>query len=207
VTELLKAAANNRTTVSSNLQPLSVEFTVFPRANAPLVDPVWVGFRKRFEGAAVAAGFQKRLAQGMTAAFGEMADNVIQHSEDVVSGIAGYRWTREEFEYVVADSGIGVLASLRTCPDYSDIADDGRALSTALTPGESRHGKGSGHGTGFKQVFTSLMNHFGKLRFRSGDFSASLDGQSPGLETAQLAQCPPYYQGFLVSVLCRTACL
>lgn len=30
-----------------------------------------------------------------------------------------------------------------------------------------------------------------------------LDGQSPDLASAQVRQCPPFFQGFLVSVVCR----
>jgi hypothetical protein len=74
-------------------------------------------FLRRLQDAAVQAGFTPQVAKGLTGAFLEMTDNVLIHSQNAGSGIAGYRWSRDCFEYVVADAGIGVLASLRTCSD------------------------------------------------------------------------------------------
>jgi hypothetical protein len=38
----------------------------------------------------------------------------------------------DAFEFAVADSGIGVRESLRSCADYADLADDGRRCDSRL---------------------------------------------------------------------------
>jgi hypothetical protein len=187
----------------SSLQAKAVEFAGIPPGANPFHSPQWVAFCMRFQAAGECAGFAKKIAQAMTAAFGEMNDNVVRHSQSTHTGLAGYRWAPGEFEYVVADAGIGVLASLRSCSNYAHIIDDEGALNTALKPGESRFGKDPGHGTGFNYVFKSLMNLSGYLRFRTGTHSVIMDGQSPDLALARSAQCPPYFKGFLVSIFCQ----
>lgn len=183
------------------LQACPVEFCRVPDGTQ---GPGWIAFCKRLQNAAERAGYSPRIAAGLTAAFGEMVDNVLCHSQRPRSGIVAYRWTDGRFEYVVADTGVGVLDSLRTNPGYSHLVDDGLALQTALTEGESRFGRGSGRGLGFRQVFLSLANLFGSLRFRSGDHTLVIDGTGPTLTTARLAQ-NVHYQGFLVSVSCATS--
>jgi len=201
--EAMIAAYRNNRMAQTSLTPRHVEFSLMPSDGDTFKNPRWVAYQKRFEGACHLAGFAKPLARAITSAFGEMADNVVTHSERLATGLTGYRWSQREFEYVVADAGIGVLASLCSCPDYSHVRDHARALFTALQPNESRFGRGTGHGTGFNYVFTSLMNLHGSLRFRSGDQVVSFDGRDPEVASVQMRQCPPSYQGFFVSVECR----
>jgi hypothetical protein len=103
---------------------------------------------------------------------------------------------------VVADAGIGVLASLQTCPDYQHLAGHGEALNTALSSGETRHGRGSGHGAGFDTVFRGMASLQGSLRFRSGDHTLELNGVSPKLISPKLRQ-RQFFEGFAVSISCR----
>jgi hypothetical protein len=106
------------------------------------------------------------------------------------------------FEFIIADQGLGVLASLTTNPEYARLADHGQALQVALSSGESRHGHLTGRGTGFDTVFRSLAQLTGSLRFRSGDHSLEIDGSSPTLIGARIRQRASY-RGLLVSIVCR----
>jgi hypothetical protein len=72
-------------------------------------------------------------------------------------------------------------------------------MEAALTEGTSRFGSESGHGYGFRPLFVGLANLKGSLRFRSGDHALLMDGTSPSLTTAQLAQKPPI-DGFFASI-------
>lgn len=201
--QALTSASGDFQQWDTSLQPKAVEFSPVVRNGLGYGTPLWIAFQKRFERACIAAGFSTPIARAMACALGEMTDNVTKHSENVTSGMVGYRWTEGQIEYVVSDAGIGVLRSLRSCPDYAGLRDHAQALATALQPNESRLGRGSGHGTGFNYVFTSLLNLHGSLRFRSGDQAMILEGDDPELASAQLRQCPPFFQGFLLAVTCR----
>lgn len=184
------------------LDSKDAEFSWCPTNQEVLEDPRWIAFCKRFDKSAQRAGFSRAVSAGMTGAFGEMVDNVLAHSEKPDRAIVGYASAQNWFEYVVADAGIGVLESLRQNPDYGYLGDAGTALRTALTDGESRFGQGRGRGLGFRQVFVSLANLRGSLRFRSGDHGIEIDGTNPCLSKSRVLQ-RSYYQGLMVSVLCR----
>jgi len=145
----------------------------------------------------------KQTAQGLVGALCEIEENVHLHSQRAHDGLVGYRATQEEFEFVVADNGIGVLQSLRQSPRYGNLRDSGTAIKLALTDGESRlsHQK-SGHGYGFHGLFVGLANLNGELRFRSDDHSLTIDGTSPSLMAARLSQTVRL-QGFVASIVCR----
>jgi hypothetical protein len=130
-----------------------------------------------------------------------MVSNIFEHSRNPESGIAGYRWRGGEFEYVVADNGEGVLRSLQRHPDYASIEDAGLALQLALTDGESRFGRRSGRGYGFRQVFISLIDVGATLRFRSGDSRLEVAGVSPTLRTGRIARSCTF-RGLLICMRC-----
>jgi hypothetical protein len=115
------------------------------------------------------------------------------------NGIIGSMERR--FEFVVSDGGRGVLASLRSCPDYADLVDHGEALRLTLQDGVSRYGKGTSHGKGFRPLFKGLANLNGELRFRSGDQALTIDGVNAGSIPAQTWEKVPT-SGFAASVLC-----
>jgi hypothetical protein len=193
----------DRMEVSTSLHARGAEFHWIPPHADPFSAPAWVSFMRRLQNAAERAGFPRRVAAGLAGAFGEMADNAFLHSLSPLTALAGYLWTEGYFEYVVADSGQGVLASLRSCPDYAHLEDCGQALQVALTEGESRLGRSARRGQGFRQVFLSLSNLNGHLRFRSGDHALTIDGTSPALSRAHLNQLGLDFTGFLVSVVCH----
>jgi hypothetical protein len=165
-------------------------------------ETAWVGFGLAAQKAAVAAGFHRRIAAQFAAALGEMVSNIHEHSGKPASGIAAFRAARGKFEFAVADHGMGILDSLRSCPDYAHLADHGEALRLALTDGVSRFGPQAGRGGGFRPIFVGLANLSGALRFRSGDHALVIDGRKIGAVAAKTAQ-KARMEGFLASVECR----
>lgn len=137
----------------------------------------------------------------MAAAIQELEGNIQEHSNAPATGIIAFRATAGVFEFVVADRGIGLLASLRQNTAFSLLADHGKALELALTDGTSRYTE-AGRGHGFRPIFVGLTNLRGRLRFRSGDHALSMDGTGPTLASAQVSQ-KPSFQGFFASVSCR----
>ena len=169
----------------------------------PKDDTMWTGFCLSAQQAATRAGFPKRIAAQLVAAIGELHSNIYEHSEAPGTGLVAYRARPCQFEFTVSDSGIGVLKSLRTGPDYAALRDYGEALRLTLASGISRFGSNSHRGHGFRPLFVGLANLNGALRFRSGDHALLIDGRNPSLTTARPAQKPDL-QGFCVSVICVT---
>lgn len=152
--------------------------------------------------AAEAAGLDKRTAQCLAAALRELESNIHEHSGRAASGILAFQSQPTLFEFVAADGGVGVLATLREAEEFGDLADHGLAMHAALQENVSRHGRGSGHGLGFRDLFLGLAHLNADLRFRSGDHALLISGPQPELKTARLAQKTPF-QGFLAAVRCR----
>ena len=91
------------------------------------------------------------------------------------------------------------MESLQRSATYASLEDHGKALEEALKDGTSRFGNDGGHGYGFRPIFIGLTNLKGSLRFRSGDHALLMDGTSPNLTTAKLAQ-KPNIDGFFASI-------
>ena len=164
----------------------------------------WDQWMKHVENAAVSAGHARRLVQGLIGAFGELHDNVYKHSERIDTGLAAFDVTADAFEFVVADSGIGVLASLRQNPEFAHLSDSGAALRAAASDGASRLGKNSGHGYGIGQLFRALARDAGELRFRSGDWAMTIRGDRPSLSgQVELAQ-KAWLNGLAVTIRCAS---
>jgi hypothetical protein len=176
----------------------SVEFFRSPQTDDQFDSRSWQAFRMRMQDAAKKAGLSLKFAQGLVATLDDMANNAADHCENPRTAIVGYKWTAGSFEYIVADAGIGVLKSLHTCSEYSFVSDSGEALEIAIQSGESRYGKGSGHGLGFDHLVLNIANRNSRLRFRSGDYSLTLDGLTQPTEKI-IRPCSDL-QGFLISV-------
>jgi hypothetical protein len=194
-------AARTRAVNDTSVKARPVEFFRAPQSLEGVQDPNWTAFCMRLIDAGVNAGLPKKFSWGLAGTFEEMTGNLWEHSERSASGVVGYIWRPGEFEYVVADAGIGVLNSLRQHPDYSGMADAGEALETAVCDGESRHGRRQLRGTGFHDLLCNIARRNSYLRFRSGDHSYALDG-TKSLPVKQLQHCA-HFQGFLISVVCR----
>jgi hypothetical protein len=138
----------------------------------------------------------------LAAAMEELENNIHEHSNAAETGLLAFRASSCVFEFVATDMGIGILQSLRKCSSHTELTDHGKALEAALTDGTSRHGTNSQRGHGFRPIFLGLVNLRGYLRFRSGDHALTMNGSSPTLATAQLAQ-KPIIDGFFASVRCQ----
>jgi anti-sigma regulatory factor (Ser/Thr protein kinase) len=146
------------------------------------------------------AGLPGKTPGQLAGAMEELENNIHEHSGAAETGLLAFRAAKGVFEFVAADRGIGVTKSLRSCSAYADLSDHGDALSAALTDGTSRFGDTEpSRGHGFRPIFIGLMNLNGSLRFRSGDHALTMDGTSPTLATAHIAQ-KPEIDGFLASV-------
>ena len=177
---------------------------VFPLAlNGDDADPApWEQWLSHAENAAVRCGIAPGLAARLIGALGELQENAHQHSADFESGLVAYAAPRGSFEFVVADAGQGVLASLRQNPTFAHLDDSGEALRIAASDGASRHGDQDGRGYGIGQLFRALAHDAGDLRFRSGTHVLRLWGDAPSLTgqfeiTKKARTC-----GLIVSVRC-----
>lgn len=150
--------------------------------------------------AALKANMPSATAAQIGAAFGELIGNIIDHSAAIPSGIGVFRAKSNVFEIVVSDRGIGPLASLTSCAEYTSISDHSEALQAIIENGVSRYGAGTGHGNGFRPIFEKLAGMSGQLRFRSGDAALSLDGRFGDKVKLQVSQ-KPLIAGFCASVL------
>ncbi len=162
----------------------------------------YVQFGYAAQEAAKLAGITPKASQALVGAIGELKDNVYFHSHCPETGLLGFLGANGDFEFSVADSGIGVLESLREHTDYRGLSNSGEAINVALTDGESRYGRSTGHGQGFRDLFRGLTKLEGELRFRSDDYCLSIGGTSPTLNRAKLRQSARV-RGFLASVTCR----
>lgn len=184
-------------TVNHSLQAATADAIAIPAALGR--DTAWTAFLKRAEMTARAVGFADSVAAGLAGAIHELADNVIQHSETPDSGLAAFARSASAFEYVVADAGIGMLASLQRAPEFRSLRDDLEALPLAVTPGVSRHGRGVGYGYGYRAVFLPLRAAHGAVRLRSGQAVLEIAGVGPRPDHGRCSQ-RPYHQGVVVSV-------
>ncbi|MGH6985547.1 MAG: hypothetical protein ACRED9_01745 [Caulobacteraceae bacterium] len=162
----------------------------------------WTAFAMDAKRAAVSAGLNKDWAAQMVGALGEFHSNIYEHSEAEETGLIAFRSAPSLFEFVAADRGVGLLATLREAPEYGDLMDHGEALRLALTDGASRYGFDQGRGYGFRPLFTGLANRQASLRFRTGNASLAVDGTGPSLLRAQAGR-KPHLPGVFISVACR----
>lgn len=182
------------------LQGESLGFVTARRASHKDGDAYWTAFQFAMHKALLAAGFQSLFARGLVGAMDEMQNNIRDHSNAVDSGLIAYRVTADRVEWVVADRGIGVLASLKSGA-FPSLSDSGEALKLALTDGRSRFGTQTGRGYGFRELFKALSARNGSLRFRSDDQALTMAGVSPSLNRARLQQ-RAQVTGFAVTVIC-----
>lgn len=162
----------------------------------------WTAFCLKGQEAAESSALSKSVSQGLIGALREIEDNVHLHSGRAHDGIVGFRATPDEFEFVVSDSGVGILNSLRRSSDYKGLRDAGTAIRLALTDGQSRlRQQDPNRGSGFRSLFVGLANLDAELRFRSDDHAVTIDGTTPSLVSARLSQ-KVALRGFVASIVC-----
>lgn len=172
IVKVLDSATNGAP--NHSLQPLTVDAMNIPVALGG--NTAWIAFLKRAEATARESGFADSVSSGLAGAIAELADNVVQHSQNPRTGLVAFYGCGGEFEYVVADSGIGILASLRSAPEFRSLRDDVEALPLAITSGVSRRGRESGFGYGYRAVFLPLRAVNGTVRLRSGKAVLQING-------------------------------
>lgn len=182
---------------SLSLQPTDADAVRIPVGLG--AHAAWTAFVKRAEVSARSLGFDSLVAAGFAGAIGELADNVVRHSESIEPGIAAFSSHSGRFEYVVADAGVGMLASLRRAPEFRSLQDDLEALPLAITPGVSSRGRNSGYGYGYRAVFGPIRVASGTVRLRSGRAVLQVSGYGPSPDNARCAQ-RPHQQGVVVAV-------
>jgi hypothetical protein len=157
---------------------------------------------ERFARSLQDSGFGGRLAPALAAAFGEMVDNAVDHGgvQSAVVGVAGFQVADKWFSYGVADTGQGVLESLKQNPNWSALRNSSEALEWAVRRGASRR-RGGMEGTGFSQVLKSIASLSGHLRFRSGDGVLTLDDANGELRAARSFVGP--MRGLQLCVTCN----
>lgn len=190
------------TTNDLTINAKKIEYFRCPQNDQEETSNQWHTFLKRFENAAISAGLNKRFSAAITGTFGEMVGNVREHSQKTQSGIVAYRWNDQEFEYVVSDSGIGVLESLRTNSIYDYILDYEQALETAIKDNESCKGRDTGRGVGFHSLINNIARENSTIRFRSGDKALKIYEHNSEVKN-EITTCS-YFQGFLISTLCKS---
>lgn len=184
----------------NRLVELGIGTGLLQLATTPLDDTERTLLSIRAKSAAVTAGFPARNASQLTGAMLEMLDNVVEHSGAAHTGLLAYQAGPQKFTFVVADSGMGALASLIVNPRFASLASDRDALPLVLQDGCTRHIE-PGRGKGFNDLFRGLANHNGSLRFRSGAAAVLIDGRSPGPLHPKV-KAKVALDGFLASVSC-----
>lgn len=167
-------------------------------------EAVEIDFYIRARRAAEFAGFKKTEAAQFVAAIVELYSNVVEHSKAVASAYVAFAAYDNCFEFVVTDSGVGVLQSLTSSSKFSHLSDSGSALELALTEGISRHDGDADRGRGFRPIFLGLANVSESLRFRSGDHAREMRRLTDGSILAVTSQ-KPELSGFFCSVRCISA--
>jgi hypothetical protein len=161
----------------------------------------WTDLILRAKRAVAQAGFTHDLGSKLTAAIGEIYGNVIDHSQKISSAYVAYSADHGRFEFVIADSGIGILKSLQSNVSYASLSDSGSALELALGEGISRYSD-PGHGFGFRPLFVGLANISRIIRFRSGDHGRILSRLEDGAIQARTTQLAKI-DGLFCTVSCH----
>lgn len=179
---------------------------VFPLGKENPVNVVrgsWDQWTVHAENTAKAHGLNAQLVASLMGAMVEIQDNVYEHSDAPETGLVAFAITSASFEFVVADSGVGVLRTLRQNSQFSGIQDSGAALQEVIKDGVSRFPSESGRGHGFNQLFRALVGCNAEIRFRSGDHALTMRPTSDALHgKSTLAQLAPL-NGLTVSVFYR----
>lgn len=200
IESLLQSGQELRPTHIPTIDSRSVEFTALT-AKTDIETQSWQLFEARFNRSAQQSGFSHSIADLLQAALYEMAENALLHSNARIPVIVAYRVLDGFAQFCVADLGIGVLESLRKCPDYCALHTHKDAIRKALQDGVSRFGYQRG-GLGFRQVFKAVASQWGLLRFRSGEGSIVIDGTYCDADKGSELFLP-FLPGFQIAISCR----
>ena len=180
---------------------MSAEFLVLP-PGGDLASDEWNLFAGRFEASTRHVGFSFDAAARLQLALYAMAENALIHA-DAPAILVGYNASPGKAEFCIVDVGIGVLASLRKNPVFRGLTLHSDAIRAALQNGvTSLTSEQGGGGFGFRDVFNSLRDQWGRLRFRSGEGCITMDGTCCDANEGEVKH-PPFLPGFQVTICCR----
>lgn len=121
---------------------------------------------------------QRKELSALEWSVNEITDNVLNHAQSTIGGlvqVSTFQRMRKRVEYIVADAGVGVPATLRAT--HPSLTSDAAALEQAIREGVTRDkdvGQGNGlfgsyqvcsHSNGFFQIESG----YGKLMFTERD--------------------------------------
>ena len=106
------------------------------------------------------SGFTPVTAKALTGAVSEIINNVWQHAQTTIPAFLVYHLEPERVNIGIADTGTGVLNSLRTNPRYESLKTSMAALKKAMTVGVTRYEE-QGHGYGFDTVLRAVADQWG----------------------------------------------
>jgi hypothetical protein len=174
----------------------ALEIMILPMNSA---DWRWSVFLHNLQRALKEHGFPGRLSGFLTGAMGEVVDNVWEHSETSLPGIAGYEVARRRLDFAVADLGVGVLASLRKNPSFRFLDSSMEALQRAILNGVSRFPDQS-RGYGFSRLLQTVAELWGFARLRSGQAALMFDHRTDARRRTH--KYLPNLPGLQISVSC-----
>jgi hypothetical protein len=158
-------------------------------------------FLERFCRSMKSDGFPPKFATALAKVGDEMADNVVQHSSttEPFSGIAGYHVAAGRAAFVTVDIGRGILGRLRDSPKWSHLKTSRAALRAIVSEGASSR-VDQGAGEGFKQLFSSLVDHNCLIRIRTDNSALTVAEGKTDREGGELMS--PQLAGVQISIAC-----
>jgi len=195
----LQRALRQGHTTWSDTHSRTAGFIRVRREQMDVENSSWISFLFGLSRAARNSGINKASANQLSGVVKEMEDNIHWHSRRRRSGLVAYVIHESMFEFVVVDTGQGVLASLASAPEFSNLRDHGTALEIAIGTGNSRFGSGARRGWGFNDLVVGVANANSRIRFRTGDHLLEIDGHSGSeIVTRRLQRARGV--GFLIAV-------
>jgi sensor histidine kinase regulating citrate/malate metabolism len=117
----------------------------------------------------------KKLGKAAFTVFGELIDNVREHSSTKLSAFAALQTYKTGIKVIVSDSGSGLLETLRPqLPKKYKQVSDIDLIIEAFEKGLSRHGKKSGRGCGLTNCARKAKQYNGKLQVRLAETRVDL---------------------------------
>lgn len=166
-------------------------------------DRKWNEFLQVFVNHMKFSGFNPGFACALSAAFGEIAENVPDHSKrgetEMAPALIGYLVLPGEVHFAVGDTGRGILSSLRENPSWSGLDNSRDAISATLEHAATRKQEHP-EGGGLKLALKSFVDRNGVLTMSSGDATAHVSRDSKGRNT--IYAVAPTVAGTCVSATC-----
>jgi hypothetical protein len=133
----------------------------------------WIDQLRLLKNELIDEGFPQNLAGALTGGVAEMVDNAWLHRETVDSPLLAYQVRKKQFAFSVADTGIGILGSLKQNRKYDWLRSSMDAIQLAIRPGVSRWDNG---GMGFTSMLKGMADLWGNARIRTGQAALIVDG-------------------------------